>query len=60
MGGSWLLPMLVVYDALGVMASPAPRFVRKFMTGQDSIEGAMAAFVAAVKDGTFPAPEHCY
>jgi len=43
-----------------MMRSPAPRFVRKFMTGQDSIEGAMAAFVAAVKDGTFPAPEHCY
>ena len=52
--------VLVVYDALGVTADRAPRFVRNFMTGQDSIEGAMAAFVAAVKDGSFPAPEHCY
>jgi 3-methyl-2-oxobutanoate hydroxymethyltransferase len=52
--------VLVVYDALGVTATPAPRFVRNFMTGHDSIEGAMAAFVAAVKDGSFPAAEHCY
>jgi ketopantoate hydroxymethyltransferase len=33
--------VLVVYDALGVTATPAPRFVRNFMKGQDSIEGAM-------------------
>jgi 3-methyl-2-oxobutanoate hydroxymethyltransferase len=52
--------VLVVYDALGVTADRSPRFVRNFMTGQDSIEGAMAAFVAAVKDGSFPGPEHCY
>ena len=52
--------VLVVYDALGVTAARLPRFVRNFMKGQDSIEGALAAFVAAVKDGSFPAPEHCY
>jgi 3-methyl-2-oxobutanoate hydroxymethyltransferase len=52
--------VLVIYDALGVSAARAPRFVRNFMQGQDSIEGALAAFVAAVKDGSFPGPEHCY
>ena len=52
--------VLVIYDALGVAAGRAPRFVRNFMQGRDSIEGALAAFVAAVKDGSFPAPEHCY
>jgi 3-methyl-2-oxobutanoate hydroxymethyltransferase len=52
--------VLVIYDALGVTAARAPRFVRNFMVGQDSIEGALAAFVGAVKDGSFPAPEHCY
>ena len=52
--------VLVIYDALGVTAARAPRFVRNFMAGQGSIEGALAAFVAAVKDGTFPGPEHCY
>jgi len=34
--------------------------VRNFMTGQDSITGAFAAYVAAVRDGSFPGPEHCY
>jgi len=52
--------VLVIYDALGVTTGRPARFVRNFMKGQDSIEGAMAAFVAAVKDGSIPAPEHCY
>jgi len=52
--------VLVIYDALGIAAAPAPRFVRNFMTGQDSVERALAVFVAAVKDGSFPGPEHCY
>jgi 3-methyl-2-oxobutanoate hydroxymethyltransferase len=29
------------------------------MIGHDSIEAAVAAYVKAVKDGSFPAPEHC-
>jgi len=52
--------VLVIYDALGVTAGRPARFVRNFMTGHDSIEAALAAFVAAVKDGSFPAPEHCF
>jgi 3-methyl-2-oxobutanoate hydroxymethyltransferase len=36
------------------------RFVKNFMEGQTSIEGAVRAFIAAVKDGSFPAPEHCF
>ncbi len=52
--------VLVIYDALGVTAGRAARFVRNFMTGQHGIEGALAAYVRAVKDGTFPGPEHCY
>ena len=52
--------VLVIYDALGVTGARAPRFVRNFMQGQDSIESALSAFVTAVKDGTFPGPEHCY
>ena len=30
------------------------------MTGRDSIEAALAAYVTAVKDGSFPGPEHCF
>ena len=52
--------VLVMHDMLNVAANRKPRFVRNFMTGQDSITGAFAAYVAAVRDGSFPGPEHCY
>jgi 3-methyl-2-oxobutanoate hydroxymethyltransferase len=52
--------VLVIYDALGVTAGRLPRFVKDFMAGRDSIEAALAAYVAAVKDGSFPGPEHSY
>lgn len=52
--------VLVIYDALGVTTGRPARFVRNFMLGQQSIEAALTAFVAAVKDGSFPAPEHCF
>lgn len=52
--------VLVLHDMLDVAGGRKPRFVHNFMTGQDSITGAIAAYVAAVKDGSFPAPEHCY
>lgn len=49
--------VLVLHDLLGLNPRPA-RFVRNFMTGQDSIQAALAAYARAVKDGQFPAPEH--
>lgn len=52
--------VLVIYDALGIQRGRAARFVRNFMIGHDGIEAALAAYVAAVKDGSFPAPEHCF
>jgi 3-methyl-2-oxobutanoate hydroxymethyltransferase len=52
--------VLVIYDALGVTTGRPARFVRNFMTGHDSIEEALKAFVVAVKDGSFPGPEHCF
>jgi len=30
------------------------------MQGADSVHAALAAYVAAVKDGSYPAPEHCF
>lgn len=51
--------VLVLYDMLGIYPGKPARFVRNFMTGHDSIEAAVAAYVKAVKDGSFPAPEHC-
>jgi 3-methyl-2-oxobutanoate hydroxymethyltransferase len=52
--------VLVLYDALGIQPGRPARFVRNFMLGQDSIEAALADYVAAVKDGSFPGPEHCF
>jgi 3-methyl-2-oxobutanoate hydroxymethyltransferase len=52
--------VLVIYDALGIQPGRPARFVRNFMTGHDSVEAALAAYVAAVRDGSFPAPEHCF
>jgi 3-methyl-2-oxobutanoate hydroxymethyltransferase len=52
--------VLVLHDMLGIFPGKTPRFVRNFMAGAASIEAAVKAYVAAVKDGSFPAPEHCY
>jgi 3-methyl-2-oxobutanoate hydroxymethyltransferase len=52
--------VLVLHDMLGVYPGKKGRFVKDFMAEAQSIEGAVKAYVAAVKDGSFPAPEHCY
>lgn len=52
--------VLVLHDMLDVDGGRKPRFVRNFMAGSDSITAALAAYAGAVKDGSFPAPEHCY
>ena len=52
--------VLVMHDLLGVFPGRKARFVKNFMEGQTSIDGAVKSYVAAVKDGSFPAPEHCF
>jgi 3-methyl-2-oxobutanoate hydroxymethyltransferase len=52
--------VLVLYDMLGVYPGKKGRFVKDFMAVTQSMEGAVKAYVQAVKDGSFPAPEHCY
>ncbi|GGY45766.1 3-methyl-2-oxobutanoate hydroxymethyltransferase [Pseudoduganella albidiflava] len=52
--------VLVMHDLLGVFPGRKARFVRNFMDGQPTIEAAFTAYVAAVKDGSFPALEHCF
>ena len=46
--------VLVMHDMLGINLGKNPRFVRNFMDGADSVRDAMAAYVRAVKDGSFP------
>jgi len=52
--------ILVLYDVLGITQGRMPRFVRNFMPGSESAITAIEAFVAAVRDGSYPAPEHCF
>ena len=52
--------VLVLHDMLGVYPGKKARFVKNFMAGAASIEEAVAGYVAAVRDGSFPAQEHCY
>jgi len=52
--------VLVMHDLLGVFPGRKAKFVKNFMDGQPSIEAAFSAYVAAVKDGSFPALEHCF
>jgi 3-methyl-2-oxobutanoate hydroxymethyltransferase len=52
--------VLVMHDMLGVFPGRKARFVRNFMEGQTSVEGAIRAYLSAVKEGSFPALEHCF
>ena len=53
--------VLVMHDMLGVFPGRKARFVKNFMDGQvTTIEGAVTAYVNAVTDRSFPAPEHCF
>ncbi len=52
--------VLVLYDMLGITPGKTPRFVRNFMDGASSIQQAIEHYIAAVKDGSFPAHQHSY
>ncbi|MBV8659207.1 MAG: 3-methyl-2-oxobutanoate hydroxymethyltransferase [Burkholderiales bacterium] len=52
--------VLVVYDMLGVYPGKKARFVKNFMHGVTSIQGALEAYVREVKAKTFPATEHSF
>jgi 3-methyl-2-oxobutanoate hydroxymethyltransferase len=53
--------ILVLHDLLGLdTGHRRPRFVKDFLAEGGSISGAIAAYVAAVRSGEFPAQEHGY
>jgi len=52
--------ILVLYDILDITQGKTPRFVRNFQAGQTSPLDAIRAYVGAVKDRSYPAPEHCF
>lgn len=52
--------VLVGNDLLGMDARFKARFVRRYLEGDQVLTEAVRAYVADVKAGTFPAPEHTY
>ena len=53
--------ILVLHDLLGLdTGHRRPRFVKDFLAEGGSVSGAIAAYVAAVRSGAFPAQEHGY
>ncbi len=52
--------VLVNQDMLGTFTDFTPKFVRRFAEVGEVMRGAYIEYDRCVKDGTFPAPEHCY
>lgn len=52
--------ILVLYDILNITQGRTPKFVRNFMADLDAPLDAIAAYVRAVKEREYPAPEHCF
>lgn len=52
--------ILVLYDMLGITQGRLPRFVKNFMAGAESPLHACERYVQAVKERSYPAPEHCF
>jgi len=50
--------ILVLYDILDITVGRKPRFVRNFMEGASNNLDAVQRYVAAVKDRSYPGPEH--
>jgi 3-methyl-2-oxobutanoate hydroxymethyltransferase len=53
--------VLVIYDIIGITSGRSLKFVANFIEGQtQGIQGAIKAYVSAVKEGTFPTLEHSF
>ena len=52
--------ILVLYDVLDITQGRTPRFVRNFQADFTSPLGALQGYVQAVRERSYPAPEHCF
>jgi 3-methyl-2-oxobutanoate hydroxymethyltransferase len=52
--------VLVLQDMLGIYPRPSPKFSKNFMQGAGSVEVAVKSYIADVKSGAFPGPEHSF
>ena len=47
-------------DVLGIYQMFKPKFVKRYASLQDDISSAFSTFFEETRNGTYPAPEHCY
>jgi len=52
--------VLVLHDMLDVFPGKKAKFVKNFLRGAGSIQGAVEAYVREVKAKTYPGPEHSF
>ncbi len=59
-GGACSGQVLVLYDMLDIYPGRKARFAKNFLQDAGSVALAVKSYVAEVKAGSFPAPEHCF
>jgi len=52
--------VLVLYDMLGLNDRFTPKFLKRFGSIANDSRGAIAAYIAAVRSGTYPSTEHSF
>jgi 3-methyl-2-oxobutanoate hydroxymethyltransferase len=52
--------LLIVSDLIGQFQAFTPKFVKKYCNVAEVITEAMQSYIADVRTGTFPGPEHAY
>jgi 3-methyl-2-oxobutanoate hydroxymethyltransferase len=52
--------VLVNYDILDIYPGRKARFVKNFLAGAPSVKAAIEAYVKAVRDKSYPGPEHSF
>ena len=52
--------VLVLHDMLDIFPGKKAKFVKNFLRGAGSIQGAIEGYVKEVKAGTYPGPEHSF
>lgn len=52
--------ILVLHDLIGLTPGKPPRFSKNFLVEAGTIQGAIEAYAKAVREGAFPALEHCF
>lgn len=52
--------VLVIHDLLGLNAGHVPKFVKRYADLAAEMKQAVSRYVAEVRDGSFPGPEHSF